>query len=116
MFKNLNNFLYKRKGKEIFGFYLAYLVFGMVLGAIAGGASSYFTNAQTYAEGLASGAKIGSYIAPLYIIILTFLVIRGRKATDFGSILIGLVGILLTLLGGSFLGLIPVAILTARGR
>lgn len=116
MFKKLSDFSYKRKGWEILGFYLAYFVLSLVIGGIAGALSSYIVGAQTFDQGYASGIKAGMYVAPLFVIVLTVLVIRAKKAINFGSILLGLLGILTTFVGGTLLGLIFVSILSARGK
>lgn len=117
MFTKLTDFGYKRSGKEAFGFYIAYLLFGIVLGALAGAlyASVTLDASSGFQDGVAAGQRVGGVIAILFPLVLAFLVVTKRNLTkDFLSILLAILSGILGLFGGGLLGLIPVAYLTTK--
>lgn len=117
MFTKLTEFGYKRSGKEAFGFYIAYLFFGIVLGALAGAlyASVTLDGNSGYEDGVSAGQRVGGVISILYPLVLAFLVVTRRNLTkDFLSIILAVLSGILGIFGGGLLGLIPVAYLTTK--
>jgi hypothetical protein len=109
MFKKLTDFSYKRSGLQAFGFYLAYLLLGSLLGAISGVVYA----AMTGISGMMIGMKAGAFIAVIYCAVLGFLVLRFRKLYKrFSSILLYLLSILSSMILGSLLGLVFISIMT----
>jgi hypothetical protein len=109
MFKKLTDFSYKRSGLQAFGFYLAYLFLGSILGAISGVVYA----AVTGTSGMMIGMKAGAFIAVIYCAVLGFLVLWFRKLYKrFSSILLYLLSILASTMLGSLLGLVFISIMT----
>ena len=111
MFKHLTTFSYKRNWKEAIGFYIAFLILGLVLGGIAavfGGASS---GNATFNEGV----KIGALVSIIYCLLISGLLLKEKRLfKNFVYILLALVSGLLAGLGGGLLGMIIPAFLTTR--
>lgn len=108
MFKNLLNFEYKRSGKEALGFYLAFLLLNMVVGATLGG---IFEQGGSFS----SGYTIGVYGAIILQLIIGILILSKRKRyKKLLYIVLVLLSVLLSKLGGGLLGLIPLAYLATQ--
>lgn len=108
MFKNLVDFSYKRKGKEAVGFYLAYLLLGILIGgaltAIVGQDNSFY-----------SGLAIGAHIAVIFVFVIGILILSQRKRYKNSLyIILVLVSVLLSQLAGDLGGLILLAYLTTK--
>ncbi|EKD62788.1 MAG: hypothetical protein ACD_52C00057G0008 [uncultured bacterium] len=112
MFKNLTNFAYQRNKKEAVAFYLAYLVFIILLGATIQGILirlSLFT--------LDFWIKIGSLMATSVCLFLCYKIIKSKnlfKSLNYLSL--GLLSGLLSLSSWTILGLIIPAFLTTRKK
>lgn len=115
MFSNLTDFSFKRSAIQAVGFYIAYLVLTIVLGALAGGVFSILTSDLTVAGSYLSGVRIGAVLAVVVSTSLAFVVVskKQRLSNFFYLILIALSGIL-ALLAGGLAGLIIPAFLTTR--
>lgn len=75
MFNNLRDFKYVRNKKEAFGFYLAYVAFGFLMVAIAGGiCGGLGILGETVEEVQENGKYVGWTVGPLYSLVLTFMV------------------------------------------
>ena len=109
MFKNLTNFGYHRSGKEAFGFYLAYLLLVVVIGALIGAFVGVATQGSI---GLSRGVSLGAIAAALVCIALSFLILSTKKVWRFGWILLSLLAGGLALFGGGILGVIIPAYFT----
>ncbi|MDE2589281.1 MAG: hypothetical protein KGL95_06410 [Patescibacteria group bacterium] len=106
MFKNLLNFKVKRTGKQAIGFYLAFLLFNSLFGAAL---------ALTFAGDYNSGVTVGAYGALLVVVVLSVLILRERKRyKSYFFLVFVVVALILTRIGGSLLGLIPLAYLTTK--
>lgn len=118
MFKNLTDFSFKRSLLQACGFYLAYLLLGIILGGIIGGlAGALFVKENTFQAGYEIGSRFGLFVAIAYSVGVGFLVlIRKRLLGNFLFLILALLGGILALVGGGFLGLIPAAFLTTRGK
>jgi hypothetical protein len=111
MFNNLFDFGYRRSTKEAVGFYIAYLVLAIVAAMLLGGLVGMLGEEDTAYE---LGVKIGSIVAIVASVVLSFLIIRAKRLYSFGMILLGIVSGVLALLTGGLGGFIPVAYLTTR--
>jgi len=112
MFKHLTNFSYKRNAKEAIGFYIAYLVLIMIVGALLASALGIVMDTS---DSFTFGLKVGNVTAIIITTVVAFLILKEKKLlSNFGYILLALLsGILAVFLGGLG-GLIPVAFLTTR--
>lgn len=114
MFKNLTDFSYARSGKEAFGFYLAYLLFIIILSAVVSGiflGIGYITPAHGYHTGM----RLGTAVAITCSVALSLLVVIQKKLTgNFGYILLSLLAGLLASFGGGLIGLIIPAVLSRK--
>ena len=106
MFKNLLNFKQKRTGKQALGFYLAFVAFNSLFGAAL---------ALTFTADYNSGVTIGAYGALLVVLVLGVLILREKKRyKSYLFLVLFVLSILLTRVGGSIFGLIPLAYLTTK--
>jgi hypothetical protein len=111
MFNHLFDFGYQRSTKEALGFYIAYLVLAIVAAMLLGGVAGMIGEGDTAYE---LGVKIGSIVAVVASVVLSFLIIRAKRLYSFGMILLGIVSGLLALITGGLGGFIPVAYLSTR--
>lgn len=117
MFNNLVDFSYKRNWKEAVGFYLAYLVLGVILAAIAGGLSSFFSEIGTFEQGYNQGVKAGSVTGVIFCLLISIVLLKQKKLfINFGYIILALLGVILSLLGGLLFGLMIPAYLTTKPK
>ncbi|MDR2431475.1 MAG: hypothetical protein LBD99_04405 [Candidatus Margulisbacteria bacterium] len=112
MFKKLTDLAYKRTGWQAAGFYLAYLVLGILLSGLLGGISGMFVGAERAEY---SGAVVGGTAVVFFTIGLALGILQKKKLLgNFGCLLLVLFAGLLALFLGGLGGLIPVAFLTTR--
>jgi hypothetical protein len=108
MFAEIMNFNYQRSAKQAFGWYLMYLLVGVVIGAVSG-----------YVAGIAKDFDVnsswtaGQLSAVPYNILLGTLLIWHRKK-DAPNLLLVLAGVILSLVASALGGLIPLAFLGSR--
>lgn len=107
-FSELSNFEYQRSAKQAIGFYLAYLVFIIILA----GAFGALLGVSGGSHGSVS-IVAGNLVAMILTGYLGFAIWRQKHLEP---AMLGLVAlaVVLGLLGGGILGLIPVAYLTTR--
>jgi amino acid permease len=111
MFNKLTDFGYNRTGKEAFGFYIAYLLFVILAGAVVGGLLGSLIPDAAYQNGF----KVGTYVSVITALVLSYLILDRKKlAKDYTSILLILAAGLLGMFGGSLFGLIIPAYLTTK--
>ena len=113
MFNKLTDLAHVRNFKEAVGFYLAYILVGLlvsmvcamiVIAAIGADADNAYT----------LGFRCGSTAMMAYVIVLALLVARSKKLfRSFGCILLVLLSGILAMFG-IFVGLLPVAYLTTK--
>ncbi len=111
MFKKLTDFSYKRNSTESLGFYLAYFLLGLILGAISGGLAGALVGST---QAFKAGGLAGLMTSIALCLFLSFKIVQKKRL--FGSykaIILLLLAILLSILGGGLLGLIPVSILSS---
>jgi TIR domain len=110
MFAEIMNFNYQRSAKQAFGWYLMYLLVGLVIGAVSGYLVGLFVKAD---EGFDVGRLAGQFSAVPFNILLGTLLIWHRKK-DAPNLLLVLAGAILSAIAGALGGLIPLAFLSNR--
>lgn len=111
MFAEIMDFSYQRTSKQAFGWYLMYLVIGIVMGFAIGQMAGMA--GATVEESLRIGVRAGQVWAILYHLVLAALLLWHR-AKDASSIMMVLAAIVLSVLLGAVGGLIPLAFLSRR--
>jgi hypothetical protein len=114
MFKHLTNFGYQRNKKEALGFYLAYLILFVLIGAIVSAIIGIATNTipQGFSDTLTKGKEIGAAIVGLGSAALSIAILSVKKESRYGFVLLALLGGALCLLGGGIFGFIIPAYFT----
>ncbi len=112
MFAEIMNFNYQRSAKQAFGWYLMYLLVGIVIGAVSGYLAGIFTKGG-FAEGYDIGRLAGQFSAVPFNILLGTLLIWHRKK-EAPNLLLVLAGAILSAFAGALGGLIPLAFLSNR--
>jgi len=112
MFAEIMNFNYRRSAKQAFGWYLMYLLVGIVIGAVSGYLAGIFTTGG-FNEGFNVGRLAGQFSAVPFNILLGTLLIWKRKK-DVANLLLVLAAVLLSAIAGALGGLIPLAFLSSR--
>jgi len=111
VFTNLTDFAYKRTTKQALGFYLAYLLLIIILGALSGVLAGLALGENSYAIGL----RVGNMVAILSVLVLSFVILHKKSLfKNFSLIIIALLSGVLAIIGGGLLGLIPAAYLTKK--
>jgi hypothetical protein len=112
MFAEIMNFNYQRSALQAFGWYLIYLLVGIVIGAVSGYLAGIFIKGG-FDEGFNIGRMAGQFSAVPYNILLGTLLIWHRKK-DVPNLLLVLAGVFLSAVAGALGGLIPLAFLSNR--
>jgi hypothetical protein len=107
MFGEIMNFNYQRSAKQAFGWYLMYVLVGIVIG----GVSAYL--AGVFNPDFDQGYNVGRFSAVPFNILLGTLLIWHRKK-DAPNLLLVLAGAILSSFAGALGGLIPLAFLSSR--
>jgi uncharacterized Tic20 family protein len=106
MFRDLLLLEKDRTGKEALGFYLAYLLLTVLLGALAGVLAVI---SATPAEGY----MMGRFAGIIFCIVLSFAILyKKKRLQSFGLVLIVVLSGLGAIFLGGLLGLVPAAYLT----
>jgi hypothetical protein len=109
MFEQITEFGYKRDLAQVVGFYIAYLVMGILAIFIVGALYVLIIPSTTFE----TGVRLGTFAAIIICIVLSILIIQKKKLmSNLGYILLALIAGILAFIGGMLLGLIPVAYLT----
>jgi hypothetical protein len=111
MFAEMMNFSYQRTGLQALGFYIIYVLIGLVIGFVSGRLVDFFVSDQQ--EAFRIGMMVGQFSAIPYHILVGTLLIWNRKK-DGVNILLLLGGIVLSIVAGALGGMIPFAFLTRR--
>jgi amino acid permease len=112
MFKKLTDFKYQRSSKEAVGFYIAYLIVSMLGGALLGG----ILGAMFPDNPFQAGVRGGTIVAVFICILLSWLIIKEKRQTEFSNLLLVLLSGVLALLVGGLFGLIIPAYLTTKKK
>jgi TIR domain len=110
MFGEIMNFNYQRSAKQAFGWYVMYVLVGIVIGGVCGYLVGLFVKED---EGFNIGRLAGQFSAVPFNILLGTLLIWHRKK-DAPNLLLVLAGAILSAVGGALGGLIPLAFLSNR--
>jgi len=111
MFAELMNFSYRRTKLQALGWYIIFLLIGLVIGFVSGRMVDFIIKDPQ--EAFKVGLVVGQFSAIPYHILLGTLLIWNRKK-DGGNIMLLLGGIVLSVILGALGGLIPFAALTCR--
>jgi TIR domain len=111
MFGEIMNFNYQRSAKQAFGWYLMYLLVGIVIGGVSGYLVGLLTKGSE--QGSNVGLLAGQFSAVPFNILLGTLLIWHRKK-DAPNLLLVLAGAILSAFAGALGGLIPLAFLSNR--
>ncbi len=119
MFKKLSDFSYERNWKEAIGFYLAYLLLGIILGFASGFILGVFIYSvgtiHNFETNYEIGRRVGVSFYMIYILVIFVLLLAKKKMlNNFGYILLGLFNLILSVFGGAIFGLIIPAFITTR--
>lgn len=112
MFSHLTDFSYKRTSLQAFGFYITYLVMVMIFSAAAAVLASMIVRED--AGTFSNGVRLGTFVATIFSIALSFVILREKKLTGLGYSLLAITAGALALLGGGLLGLIIPTIFTTK--
>lgn len=112
MFKNLMDFSYKRTTLEAIGFYFAFLFLTILIAGTVGAVLGMIVGVQ---KAGAVGGMGGYCISIIFCTYLSFQIMREKNLfKSFGAIILFLLTILLSMLGGGLLGLIPTTMLSSK--
>lgn len=112
MFKKLTDFSYKRTKVQALGFYIAYFVLTVIVSGLVGGILGLVIPNPSFE----SGVRIGTFIAIIFSVGLSFFVLKKKRLQDFKLIVITILSGVLALFGGGLLGLIPAAYLSTLSK
>ncbi len=117
MFKHLMDFSYERNWKEAIGFYLAFLLMGLLAISILAGIVGGFIldQASTFQSGFTVGMRVGIIAGPIYALIISCIVLKEKKLyKKFGYVLLVLVSVIIASLVGLVVSMLIPAFLTTR--
>ena len=111
MFRRLTDFGYQRTLVEALGFYLVYLILGIVVAAMLGALSGPLTGNS----GFEGGLLVGTIFAIVACPVLSFAILYKKGLLrHVGFLLVALLSVAGAAAGGLLLGLIFVAFLSTR--
>jgi hypothetical protein len=111
MFQGLTDFGRQRTLVQAIGFYLVYLVLGIILGAVLGGVAALVTGNNSFDMGLMVGTVMAIVVTPL----MAFGVLYAKGLLrHIGFLLVAVLSVAGAAIGGLILGLLFVAFLTTR--
>jgi hypothetical protein len=113
MFRELMNFSYRRTSLQALGWYMIFLLIGLVVAVLPAVVVS--TGATSFTEGVTRGFSVGRIAIIPYHIILGILLLWSRPK-DVANIILALAGVLLSALLAILGGLIPLVIGPPAGR
>ena len=106
MFNNLLNLEIKRNLKQAIGFYIAYLILGILLSGVL----SFISQPSA---GFEAGVEFGRWFIVLFVITLSFLIFYKKNSIrSFKSIMIILLAAVCAIFGGALLAMIPISYMT----
>ena len=100
MFEDIFKWELQRSNQQAFGFYLATLGIGLLIGGVAGGSTAF-----TGGDAVIAGAIAGVIYCP----IIAFKVLNGKNRLDPGGIALIIFTILISYYIGAIVALIPTA-------
>ncbi len=113
MFSHLSSLKRQRNGTEAFGFYVAYLILYMLIGAIVGASLEPLMGLFGFVTTEEMSNMVGVILATTCSLALGLAIVEVKgRLHNFWLIVVAALGGLLGVIGGGFLGLLPVAFLT----
>jgi hypothetical protein len=114
MFKHLTDFRYERNKKEALGFYFAYLVVFVLIGAIVAAIIGVATNTvpKNFSDTFTKGEEVGAVIVGLGSAALSITILSAKKESRYWFVLLALISGMLCLFGGGIFGFIIPAYFT----
>lgn len=110
MFDKLSDYKYRRTTSQAIGFYVAYLILIVIVGALAGAVVGPMVSSV---DPYNSGVRVGVVTAIVISTLLSYSVASQKRLTkNTKFLLLVLSSGVLAFLGGGLLGLIPTAYLT----
>lgn len=117
MFQHLTDLAYQRTFVQAIGFYLFYGLIGLIMAAIGGGLAAATSGAGDFNSGYQAGAAVGPYIAVLFEVVLTFLVLhRKGQMSNPGYVALILVSAALAYFAGIIGGNLVAAFVSTRAQ
>jgi hypothetical protein len=111
MFRRLTDFGHQRTLVEAIGFYLAYLVLGIIIAAGLGALAGLVTGNLGFEGGMTIGATFAIGICP----VMAFIILGAKGLlSHLGYVAVAVLSVVGAAIGGLLLGLIFVAFLTTR--
>jgi hypothetical protein len=114
MFKHLTDFGYERNKKEALGFYLAYLILFVLIGAMVAAIVGVATNTipKNFSDTFTKGEEVGAVVVALGSAALSIAILSAKKESRYWLVLLALIGGMLCLFGGGLFGFIVPAYFT----
>jgi hypothetical protein len=109
------SFAMVRTPLQALGFDIVYFLIGLLVGAFGGTLGGAVTGAAPGADSFAVGLRWGVFFVVPYVLFMG-LVIPFIKKLGLGYYVLGLVGGIVAVYGGAFIGLIPATFMTTRGK
>ena len=111
MFRRLTDFGHQRTLVEAIGFYLAYLLLGIIVAAGLGFVAGFVTGDFSFEGGMTVGAAFAIGICP----VMGFIILGAKGLlSHLGYVAVAVLSVVGAALGGLLLGLVFVAFLTTR--
>jgi uncharacterized membrane protein len=115
MFNKLTDFSYKRSAMEALGFYIAYFILIVIGAGVLGGVVGAMVQNTDTAYDL--GIRVGTIVAVISSITISFLILKGKNLSDnLGFLILALLSGAIAIFVGALGGLIPAAYLTTRPK
>lgn len=117
MFKRLTDFGYRRNKREALGFYLAYLILFVLIGAIVAAMVGVATNTvpKGITGALTESEEVGAAIVGLGSAGISIAILSAKKESRYGFVLLALASGVLCLFGGGVFGfIVPACFTTLR--
>ena len=115
MFKNMFDLSFTRKGFEVLGFYITYLILGTIIAGIICGLLIAFIHPEikSVEDATYLAIKYAPVLAMLYGVGLSISIISAKNAfNSFNAVILTIIAVPLLFFGGLSLGLIPVSFIT----
>ena len=114
MFKHLTDFGYERNKKEALGFYLAWLVLFVLIGAIVAAIIGVATHTipKSFSDTFTKGEEVGAGIVGLGSAAISIAILSAKKESRYWFVLLALIAGMLCLFGGGIFGFIIPAYFT----
>lgn len=110
MFSRLFDLAYQRTGLQAFGMYLAYGIINILVAFAAGMILSLVNPIATFEDGV----FVGTVVVIISCLLVSGLMVHKKRIVDVKSVAFVILAGLLAGIGGTLLGMIPVAYLSTQ--